>query len=308
MNSAPLNLMGWAGPEAAKRAWDRDDIQAAFMLYPRTSWREYKRYAPWDQAVKIATGQDRIKHYAQEIGDCVSHGMKNALEYQQCSAIMLGELERFAYIFTPYLYAAGRNSPEGGNGQLRNSDGSLGSWQIAACQKYGVLFFADDESLNYSGSVAKSWGNSTSTEWKKWIPKAQDNLIKSASKLTSGEQIRDCLCNCGAVTVASGIGFNMQLKDQYGKSWAYGSAGWSHQMCYIAYAPKGDTGNHPEAVFCMNSWGDTAHGKQLDGPDGGFWITLEKANDICKSSGAEVYGISAWDGMPANELDLVMAA
>lgn len=299
------HLQGWLGPTAALAAWESDALRARFMPYPKRAPRAYARYAPWDFATKVALGGEQFpKHYPQEIGDCVSHGMKNALEYQQCSAIAAGELERFAYVYTPYLYAAGRMSPEGGNGQLGSSDGSLGSWQIAACQAHGVLFFADDSGLDYTGQVAKQWGSSK-TIWKRWQPTAADNLVRIASKLETVEEVRDALCAGAAITLASSAGFKLPTVQRHGKSWYTGSDTWQHQVAILAYAPAGDTGPHPEAVNIKNSWEPKGHGPQLDGPPCSGWLELERLGVILGWRGTECYAVASWDGWPADDLDLV---
>lgn len=300
-------LFGWRGPEEARRAWDQERIRRAFVQYPRGAARaDYKRYAPWDLATKMATSERFFKIYAQETGDCVSFGCAHALQWLACTAIAAGATMRFAYIFPPYLYAISRNSDAGGNGQLGDrSQGSLGSWMIAAALKYGVLFYADDSGLQYTGAIAEEWGAKSRTPWKRWAPTAQDNVLKAAARLTSGDEVRDALCSGFTCTIASNRGYAMKLAKRHGKHWFTGKDTWPHQTCLVAYAPAGDTGPHPEAVFRDNSWGPKAHGgEQADGPTTGGWTELEGIHDEVSDRDTECYAISAWAGMPAQELDL----
>ena len=298
---------GWIGPDAAIEAWQQDRIRRAFIQYPRGAVREYKRYAPWDRAMKIALG-GWPKFFRQESGDCVSWGMCNALQWLSMGAIATGKLERFAYCYQPYAYAVGRNAPEGGNGQMGSGGnaGSLGSWQIAATRKRGQLFYADDSGLEYSGAIAEQWGGNRTTPWKKWEPIAIDNVIEAAAKINTVEEARDCICNGGAITIASSVGYRMQAVKRHGKWWFEGKANWNHQKCICAWAPAGDTGDHPACFFDDNSWGAKAHGitEIIDGPPTGAWISEERFDDILHSRGAEVFGIGVWKGFPANELDL----
>lgn len=301
-------LCGWRGPEEARRAWEQERIRSAFTLYPRgcRPHGAYQRYAPWDHATTIAIGQKFPNAYAQETGDCVSFGCANALQWLTCTAIAAGAMQRFAYIYPPYLYAIGRNSDAGGNGQLGDrSQGSLGSWMISSVKKYGVLFYADDSGLQYSGKIAEEWGAKSRTPWKKWAPTAVDNLVKAASRLTTGNEVRDIVCSGGACTIASNYGYKMQLVKRHGKHWFTGKDTWPHQTCIVAYAPAGDTGPHPDSLYQDNSWGTEAHGgEQADGPTTGGWVELERIHEIVSDPDTECYGISAWEGFPARELDL----
>ena len=298
------DLCGWAGPELADEQWQREDIRACCVQYPRGAVREYKRFAPFDSAIKIATGRKFLPHYQQEIGDCVSFGGMNALQNLQCIEIALqSDLEQFAYVYTPYLYAASRLAPEAGNGRLGNQDGSLGSWLAIAMAKYGVLFFADDAGLEYSGSVAKQWGG-RSSPWRDWIETAEDNIVKSIARISTAAEARDAICNGAQLTIASNRGYADRTKQQYGKSWFHSpNNDWGHQMAVVAFSPAGDTGPHEDAVLIQNSWPEDMFGTQLDGPPCSGWITLKMLDDTLHTNGAECFALSAFDGFPAKEMD-----
>lgn len=301
---ADKHLMGWAGPDEAIRAWQSEDVRSHFQQYPRGQVREYKRFCYFDRCSTIATGSKWLRHYAQGTGDCVGFGLKNALEPLSCVAIARGAKQRFSYIFVPYHYAHGRNSPEGGNGRLGSGAGSLGSWQIASAFVHGILFFSDDGGLDYTGRVSDSWGNPRSKEWLKWRPTAVDNLLLTAARVHDADEARDAICNGAMLTIASSRGFSQRLQDRHGKSWFRGSSVEHHQKAYVGYAPAGDTGPHPEALLDQGSWSATYHGPQIDGPIGSGWVELELVDEILHMRGTECYAISAWAGLPANELDL----
>src|SRR5688500_14300313 len=60
------------------------------------------------QVTRKLLGQD-TKNYPQQIGDCVSFGAKNAIEYLMATEkLMKGDRELFRYVFPPYLYGTGR--------------------------------------------------------------------------------------------------------------------------------------------------------------------------------------------------------
>jgi hypothetical protein len=281
-----------------------------FFISGQTETTEDKRFAPWDDATEIASGQKFLKLYRQEIGDCVSHGMKNALEHLICIEIaLLKEPERFHYCFPPWLYMISRMMNEGGRGQLGNSDGSLGSWMARTIRVHGVLRSDFPGVPAYSGSVAKQWGNSKEPKTQ-FGDEADNHLVKTVSQIKNGQQLWDALINGYMVTIASMWGANMRLKEEWGKHWYHGNDRWPHQMCYVA-ACSGDQavcptgGGHPPAAYRLNSWGANAHGGvQGDGyPDGG-WITLDDADRDIRSSGAECFVFSAFDGYPSRIPDL----
>jgi len=295
-------LCGWAGPELAKNQWHRESVRACCQQYPRGEVRDYKRFAPWDSAIKIATGKKFLKHYAQQTGDCVSFGAMNALESLSCIQIAMGVTDKFAFIFTPYIYASSRLAPEAGNGQLGNAHGSLGAWAAIAMHKYGVLFFADSDQLDYSGATADEWGVRGSP-WRHWIEKAKDNPVKSTARIRNAAEARDAICNGSMLTIASNRGYALDTIQRDGKSWFHGRDDWGHQMSVLAYAPAGDTGPHTEAVFIQNSWPEDIHGRQLDGPPCSGWTTLKDFDDTLHEPGAECFALSAFEGFPALEID-----
>lgn len=229
--------------------------------------------------------------------NCVSWGAANAIMGTMAYEIVrLGDLEEFKRVFQPYLYAIGRLTPEGGNGRLGNQDGSLGSWQAAAVEKYGVLRSDFEGVPAYSGRVAKEWGTQKNGVWRKFIDEADNHLIKASARISSAAELKDAICNGYFCSIASNKGWSMRLRDSQGKSWFQGRDTWPHQMAIMAFDVQ------PMDCFYMkNQWGINAHGPQLDGPQGGGWRTADEIDSDLRNPGTECFAFSQFNGFPSNE-------
>lgn len=207
------------------------------------------------QVVRKVLGAD-TPNYPQEIGDCVSFGAKNAIEYLQCCEVLMGgERQKFEPVFPPYLYGTGRVYV--GRGQLGNDDGSLGSWMAEAVKKYGVLFSKEDGVPDYSGRVAKAWGDPRpGPDLDKWRPTGEKFPVKSAALISTWDELVAAIVNGYPVTTASNVGYDMQpSRDGFHRQ----TANWSHQMVWVG---ADDNDRDPYAVL-LNSWGDV-HGRLKD--------------------------------------------
>lgn len=286
-------LCGWLGEHESQAAWEY--MRERFPEFKIVGETEYKRTCAWDAWAELGFDINRSTLYKQEIGDCVSFGAAIAVAAVMAHEIVRdGEWEKFHVPFPPYLYGISRVMPEGGNGRLGNSDGSLGSWMADTIVKYGVLREDFHGVPKYSGSVAKQWGASRRA-FDQFVDEADNHLMKTAAPVRSADELRDALCNGYYCTIASNRGFSMQLKDEKGKSWFVGRDSWAHQMSYIAYDEE------PEpCVYIRNQWG-TAHGRQLDGPDGGGWRRLSDEDSFLRSSGVECFAFSRFDGFPSEK-------
>lgn len=254
-------VVGWAGvrhPELAQVALadavSRGVIRPSFELLGQTRPTAGKKMFLHDVVRKVL-GKDTT-NYAQEIGDCVSFGAKNASEYLQCTMILMaGQRVRWRPVFPPYYYGTGRVYV--GGGRLGNSDGSLGSWMAEAVQKYGTLFSDDKDVPAYSGRVAKSWGDPRpAPDLDKYKAQALPFLVRSAALVATWEELVAAICNGYPCTTASNIGYQMEpSSDGFHRQ----SGSWAHQMCFIGVD---DNDKDPYALI-LNSWGD-AHGKLKD--------------------------------------------
>lgn len=210
------------------------------------------------QVTRKLLGQD-TRNYPQQIGDCVSFGAKNAIEYLiACEKLLHGDTGKFRPIFPPYLYGTGRVYI--GRGQLGNDDGSLGRWMAEAVIKHGVLAGDELGVPAYSGAVAKAWGGPSGSSYlNKWKSTGEKHLVKSAAQINNWDELVGAIVNGYPCTVASMQGFNMEASSD-GFHKPYGQ--WAHQMCII-----GVDDEYPDKyALILNSWGDV-HGrlKSFDG-------------------------------------------
>lgn len=209
--------------------------------------------------VRKAIGKD-ITNYPQQVGDCVSFGAKNAAEtLQAVQTVLQGEAIKWRPVFPPYYYGTGRVYV--GRGQLGYSDGSLGVWMAEAVTKYGTLFADEPGVPQYSGSVARRWGDPVARDdLDIWKPKALAYLVKQTAPVRTWPELVAAITNGYPVTIASDVGFTMEPGSD-GFHRRRGS--WAHQMCIIGVC---DT---PQAQYAIiqNSWGDV-HGRLKDFDDG----------------------------------------
>jgi hypothetical protein len=287
---------GWAGEDAAKTAYEElaGDFPS-FFIAEQSQATEGKRVVLWDAAKKV-TG-DHLPTFYQLIGDCVSQGATNAVQYLQCVEIArLNEPERYRPIFQPYIYGISRKQI--GNGNLRG-DGSLGVWAAQGVRKYGVLA-ADEEGVpEYSADVARSWGSKGPPSH--FIDIGKNHLIQTIAKVTTYESVRDALVNGYPVTVASNRGFKMTGTVSDGKLWGTASGNWAHQMCFIGV----DDDSKRPGCYVLNSWGVNAHGKPADdAPRGGFWVDADVVASMVKQG--DSFAFSQFDGFPEQDLDFIL--
>jgi len=215
------------------------------------------RVALWD-AVRKVLGHD-TPNYAQQVGDCVSFGAKNVIEYLACQQIALGNLESFHPVHPPYLYGCGRMV---GDFQIRG-DGSVGSWQAVAVKRYGTLRSDFQGVPEYSGDLARRWGAPPGPP-ATFIDEGDDHLVRQTAPVTTVDDAVTAIDNHYPLTIASNVGFTMEPKGgDRGFHEMRGS--WSHQMCVVFYS------HEPELHFgILNSWGDV-HGHLVDLVTGEPW-------------------------------------
>ncbi len=290
-------LCGWLGPEVAAQAWE---ILAPCFVSFRISG-EYRRPAAvrvvlWDMAKKVLG--KHIRTFRQEIGDCVSFGAANAVDYLTVVEISTGGNWEYREAYQPWIYGTSRCDV---GGQHDYNDGSTGAWAAQAVQRFGVLFYDDAGVPPYSGSVAKQWGYNGPP--KADYPIALPRPVKSCARVTTFDQVCDAVANGYPVTVASNVGFegdgNMQGQISGGKCWGVRGGNWGHQMCIIGV----DTLDERPGAFIINSWGgDHVWPNQPDGaPPGGFWTDAKDVDEMVGQGDSFAY--SQFDGFPAKPLD-----
>lgn len=292
-NEPPKDLMGWAGEEKAREAWEQLKGRfAQFKIIGAQEDNSRRRVVLWD-AAKAVNGGKHLPTFRQAIGDCVGAGMKQAAQYLLCVQAVRDGGE-YQEIYSPYHYACGRNAPECGNGRMgRDPSGSIGSWQADAVRLYGMLPANLPGLEPYSGSVVSRWAIRMPDS--KWVQEGKIRLVKTVARLTTPEEVRDAICNGYPCTQASTWGGLMSPPVVDGKLVNRRADTWPHQMCFVGYD---GTGKEP-LWYCLNSWGPDAHGVPPDdAPPGGFWLRRVDIAFMCKD---EVFSYSDSDGFVAQE-------
>ena len=231
---------GWFGEEVAAEQWPVIQESANFVEFDLFGDVQAPKYSENYRVAQRVLGRSiGGASSVQLIGDCVSWGMKHAVEYLACCDILMRkDAEEFHHIFAPYIYGVSR--VQIGGGRL-SGDGSLGSWAAAGVMKYNTPA--------YSKEVAKKWGASGPPS--SALAVGKNYLVQSAAKVKTWDQLVAGLANGYSCTVASNQGFTMK-PDKDGFHQADGQ--WMHQMCIYDYCLD------PEPhVLIANSWGDV-HG------------------------------------------------
>jgi hypothetical protein len=287
------NLCGWPGQEIAKAAFAPFASQMPVFAIsgPVTDYKG-KRQMLWEFTRKVL-GKDTV-NFAQEIGDCVSFGGKNVMEYLQCVQMILnGSVEEFHALFPPYFYGTSRVLV--GHNQLGWSDGSTGSWLQEAIKTYGVLRRDDTTVPQYAGSVAKNWGGQGPPN--QFITEGKKHLVKTTAMITTAEDAANALLSGYPIAVCSNQGFTMQAGSD-GFHQARGT--WGHCMSIIGFE------DHPQYglyFLILNSWGDV-HGHLKDftsGEDLPVGVIRAKGNVVDNMlSMQDSFAYSGFDGFPDN--------
>lgn len=254
------NICGWAEvrqPGIAKEQFHLLNAKGAFIPFKISGQtRETKGTKTFlYQVVRKVLGRD-IENIPQEIGDCVSWGARNAVEYLQCCEILLkGDRERYRPVFAPYYYGTGRVYV--GGGRLGSSDGSLGSWMAEAVQKYGTLWSDEEGVPAYSGRVAKSFGDpNPRNDLDLFKEKATPYVIQGVALIRTWDEYVAAIANGYTVTIASNVGYDMEPgPDGFHRQ----RGNWAHQMAGVG---ADDNDRDPYALI-RNSWGDV-HGHLKD--------------------------------------------
>lgn len=310
-------LCGWAEARRPGIAKEQFNLLADRFVSPKIVGQTRatagkKMFLHW--VVRKVLGKD-TENYPQEIGDCVSFGMKNAIEYLTCVQIAGVALQmllrgedaqsylaqaryKFRNIFPPYYYGTGRVYV--GGGRMGNEDGSLGAWMAEAVQKYGTLFSDEPGVPKYAGSVAKKWGDpNPADDLDKWKSVANPFLVKSAAQIKTWDELVAAIVNGKPCTTASNIGYSMEAgRDGFHAQ----TTSWGHQMSFIGID---DNDKDPYALI-LNNWGDV-HGHlkdfdtQEDLPLGVLRVRRKDAEKHIRAE--ETFAMSDFDGMKEQDLE-----
>ncbi len=286
---------GWAGPEAVKMAKPVVMGMPDFKIKGAAGDNERKNVRLWTFAKAVNDGE-HLKNIPQQVGDCVSWGVRNAVDYLACVQIARGPPASFKPSYAPYFYGISR--VQVGGGRLRG-DGSVGAWAAEGVRLYGVLDASFNGVPKYSGRVAREWGRKGPPD--KFIKEARQFPVKTVAPVRTADQVRDSVCNGYPVTIASDWGgrHDQNLSRKHNRIVFRRSGRWMHQMCVIAY--DGQTASEP-LFYIINSWGPNAHPQPIDdSPPGGFWVRKQDIEYIVDQR--DSFAFSQFVGFPPQELD-----
>lgn len=244
---------------------------------------------------------------AQQRGDCVSHGGKNARLYTMVCEVVAalpdevsGKVEGL-----PVVSAAGIKSGvlsteasywfrgHGGDGWQCASDARV-AIKNAGCVVRRDYPEAGVDLTSYSGSLAGKYGRSAPPAN---IRDALDNnLIRTATEADTFEEVRDLLGNGYGVNSCGSEGFSNK-RDENGVSKRSGS--WAHSMAIIG-ADDRDLIKQKYGeglLLVLNSWGRWNSGPRrilgttIDIPEGSFWV---RWSDHKRRSFTAFSGVNGW--------------
>jgi hypothetical protein len=227
----------------------------------------------------------------QSLGDCVSHGTRNACDISRAVEIDIKK-EREGWIArgaTEAIYGARGHGGEGMSCSRAATFVSQTGGILVRKNYPGVADFS-----KYNGSLGGKWGSRGLPD--NVIDLANNHQIKTVSLIRTVEEARDALANGYGLSVCSNVGFSNK-RDKKGIAKRSGS--WAHAMAWIACD---DTGNEP-LFLVQNSWGKWNDGGHPDWgpiPDGSFLITADVAANMLSQNGSYVF--SEFDGFPVQKL------
>lgn len=288
----PQDYCGWFDPDLAQEQFNLFSGSInSFASYSPVNSYSGKRMMLWE-AVRKVLGKDTV-NYPQQVGDCVSFGGKNALEYLQCVEIAInGDAEEFHPIFPPYLYGTSRINVGGGG---LWGDGSYGVWLQEAVKRFGVLR-ADAQGVpQYSGSLARSWGSRGVPA--AFLEEGGRHLVLTTAQVRNAGECAEALLSGYPVVVCSNWGFRMEP----GADVFHQPRGtWGHCMTIIGFE------DHPQYglyFIILNSWGDV-HGRLKDfqtGADLPVGVLRVKGDVVDAMLGQnDSYAYSQFCGFPDN--------
>lgn len=295
--SVPLTELGLA-PDHTERAAVIAATMPKFRLVGDAAAEDNtrKNVRLWDAMLQIRGSH--FPNQPQEVGDCVSWGAANAVNYLQAVQLVRGPPsgEEFHPAYPPWIYGASRVWVGQKHGSHFRGDGSVGAYAAEALNQYGCLRADHEKVPPYSGAVAREWGSKGPPAWAKDV--AKPFLVQTVAQINSAAEARDAICNGFPVTIASGWWGTNNIPVVDGRRVAQRTTSWGHQQCLIAY----DGSGREPLFYCLNSWGPNAHPAPMQGePPGGYWIRMKDVEHICGEG--DSWALSAFDGFPSEKID-----
>lgn len=237
----------------------------------------------------------------QKIGDCVSWGWSNCVNYLQIIKIaallnklgLWGELNNGSFsreivndhpnylqakgillewqeICTEWVYGSSRVEIGGQKGDTE--DGSVGAWAAKSVAQYGCA--TRKKYGPYDPQRAKNWGAEGVPD--DYEPEAKKHVCSDVVPVTSYEQAVTMLRAYRMVPVCSSQGFS-ESRDAKGRCRPQGR--WDHCMLFCGISDIGD-------LLCSQSWGETQPGGPvyLDQPTNTFFVDPQTADSMLKKN------------------------
>jgi hypothetical protein len=318
--SGPYSDFGWIqDPDEVQRIVATLPMPYAQGMTPALD--EKKEFFCWDIARKVLNGQD-VPKGPQKIGDCVSWGWHNLVNYVSLLQIykelrlkgvldlesqrsgwtsaQFAEqqlirdtiLEEYQEACTEAIYGLSRVEVGGQRGS--NQDGSVGAWAAKAVSEYGIITrkYLDKKGLGgaYDPTRAKKWGAQGLPD--DLEPEAKQHIVKTTSMVKTFAEAAALIQNGYPVAVCSNQGFSMQ---RGADGFCNPEGQWAHCMlfCGVRWDKPG--------LCCSQSWGpNTPSGPVAKGqPDNTFWVAESTVNRMLSSedsfTGSEFQGYPAQD-------------
>lgn len=238
-----------------------------------------------------SVGKDAPKG-PQGIGDCVSWGWSNLVNYIQALQIARAKKEgtlvpEYQEIATEATYAFSRVEIGGQRGSY--SDGSVGAWAAEAAKRLGYLSrpYLQSKGLSpsYDKNRAKDWGANGVPD--QFEPDARLHLCKAVAQVNSFEEAATFIQNGYPVAVCSDQGFTMTRNPD---GFCRPSGTWNHCMLFMAYR------SDKPGLCCSQSWGGMVPDGPLalEQPDNTFWVDPNTVNRMLKQG--DSFAGSPFDG------------
>ena len=246
----------------------------------------------------------------QKIGDCVSWGWGNLINYAQATQIyqdlkakgLIGSsysiLDREAAITarlqyqetaTEVMYAFSRVEIGGQKGSY--SDGSTGIWASRAATEKGSLSrpYLESKGLGgaYNPNRAKDWGAKGVPD--NLEPDAFQHILKTTTPVRAAKDAIGQIQNGYCVAVCSNQGFTTTRDSQ---GFCKPDGVWNHCMLFIA-----NRFDRP-GLLCSQSWGPMMPNGPiaLDQPDNTFWVDIDIVDRMLRQN--DSYTGSVFQGYP----------
>jgi hypothetical protein len=227
----------------------------------------------------------------QETGDCVAVSCATAVDLLVCTRIAIEKKQEKwpGKCVSEIIYGGSRRL----TGEISPfTAGSTGAWAAEFITKYGTLVrkpYGPYDFSRYSGQRAILFGALGIPESLQL--RCREHPVKTASLVTSWEQVRGAVANGYPVLLCSSVGFNTK-RDSEGflRPWST----WNHAMVIIGVDDK----HKRPGALVMNSWGinwiegPTRH----DQPVGSFWVDAKVIDAMVKQE--DSFAISGFIGYP----------